>query len=229
MGYDGKIHRYNHEPGTMVLYESAKVLHGRPYRNRHGVHVAAFLHYKPKHLNAKDAAAWDDAVQRAHRSVSKNSRHTRYVDRASIEEPAEPKYTKTAYGAGSSWKHDRRSDDDADEDYYGEEDDEDSGMFTVTFINASPKKMSVYWMGGPAHYVLQGNAAPGASFGINTFQGHKFFWAETVHSDDDEPKPLLKFSVDRRRQKYTYGGRKKGKGAENDSNGGVFDYLRNLL
>ena len=103
-----------------------------------------------------------------------------------------------------------------------------AGMFSVTFINASPKKCP-YTGWADQRTTCAGKRRTWRLLWHQYISGPQVLLAETVHSDDDEPKPLLKFSVDRRRQKYTYGGRKKGKGAENDSNGGVFDYLRNLL
>lgn len=44
---DGKRYRYDHPPATMLLYESARVPHGRPYRNKDGTHLGAFMHFKP--------------------------------------------------------------------------------------------------------------------------------------------------------------------------------------
>ena len=35
----------------MVIYESAKLYHGRPYRNPKYIHVGLFVHYKPKDFN----------------------------------------------------------------------------------------------------------------------------------------------------------------------------------
>eukprot|EP01084_Bolivina_argentea_P110353 197073_1 len=47
--WKGNNVRYAHEPGTMVMYESAKFIHGRPYRMpaSNYIHVGAFCHFIP--------------------------------------------------------------------------------------------------------------------------------------------------------------------------------------
>jgi len=52
--FEGNNVRYNHKPGTMVFYESAKLIHGRPYplpTDNNGndlVHIGSFCHFRPK-------------------------------------------------------------------------------------------------------------------------------------------------------------------------------------
>lgn len=43
----GKHVQFNHEEGTMILYESASVVHGRPERNKGGGHLGCFVHFAP--------------------------------------------------------------------------------------------------------------------------------------------------------------------------------------
>lgn len=53
-GADGRRYRYRHEPGTMVLYDSSSRNHGRPYKNKDGIHCGGFLHYAPDGGAAED-------------------------------------------------------------------------------------------------------------------------------------------------------------------------------
>lgn len=59
---DGKHIRYEHPAGTMVFYESASLVHGRPTRNTGGVHFGAFIHYKPVKNKTMD---WDIIAREA--------------------------------------------------------------------------------------------------------------------------------------------------------------------
>eukprot|EP01084_Bolivina_argentea_P194180 333140_1 len=53
--FEGNNIRYNHEPGTMIIFESAKFIHGRPYmlpyingnNNDYLIHVGAFCYFQP--------------------------------------------------------------------------------------------------------------------------------------------------------------------------------------
>jgi len=45
---EGKLHAVNMEPGDLVLYESARLLHGRPHALRGRRYANLFVHYKPK-------------------------------------------------------------------------------------------------------------------------------------------------------------------------------------
>ena len=47
MGYDNKIHKTYLEPGEMLFYESAKLLHGRTSYLKGDYYVNLFLHYRP--------------------------------------------------------------------------------------------------------------------------------------------------------------------------------------
>lgn len=49
-----------HEAGTMILYESARLIHGRFIRNNGGRHLGCFVHYTPKNVTW-----WKEKVKRA--------------------------------------------------------------------------------------------------------------------------------------------------------------------
>ena len=233
MTFDGVLHRYNHEPGTMIFYESAKVLHGRPYKNEHGTHVSAFLHYKPKHLTSESADNWEKVVRLARNNVNRNVKHVSYRDAATLVEPESPVFTKQKFGDASKWRHDSgkksgRASNKAD-DFYGEDDydDEDdaqgsNGMFTVTFENKSGKRMNVYWKGHTGESVHQGEAAPGTSFAIQTYEGHKFFWAD---AQDAASKPIQTFTCSKGVRTYTF----RGDGTNPEKSGGYLSYLKSFL
>ena len=46
-GYDGRTHELLLEPGEMLLYESTKLLHGRPRPFRGSWFASMFAHFKP--------------------------------------------------------------------------------------------------------------------------------------------------------------------------------------
>jgi hypothetical protein len=48
MAYDGLTHRYDHPGGYMVLYESSKLIHGRPYHNPGPPHLGACQRAPPR-------------------------------------------------------------------------------------------------------------------------------------------------------------------------------------
>lgn len=54
--FNGRHVRYKHDAGTMVLYESSKVPHGRPYPFEGKYHRGAFVHFKPKDDSWKEHA-----------------------------------------------------------------------------------------------------------------------------------------------------------------------------
>jgi hypothetical protein len=85
MAYDGDVHRYDHPPDTMILYESSKLMHGRPYRNKGPPHMGAFVHFKPKNMNGIDAAEWDAIANYARAHQQANVRYGRYRSSRSVE------------------------------------------------------------------------------------------------------------------------------------------------
>jgi len=91
--HDGDIFRYPHKPGTMVLYESSVLFHGRPYKSKKYIHLGVFLHYKPKH--------YEEIIDRLENLESELLKHNRldydYISRES-KEPQYPVYSYLPYG-----------------------------------------------------------------------------------------------------------------------------------
>lgn len=48
LDHDGKLHAVNMKPGDLLLYESAKLLHGRPTPFDGDFYANIFVHYMPK-------------------------------------------------------------------------------------------------------------------------------------------------------------------------------------
>ena len=91
--HDGDIYRYPHHPGTMVIYESAKCIHGRPYKNPKYIHVGLFVHYKPKEFDVVNNNIDDlDAV------INKKNRNYQYISTESVE-PINPVYSDNTFGS----------------------------------------------------------------------------------------------------------------------------------
>ena len=72
----------------MVLYESSKLPHGRPYRNQGGMHAGAFLHFKPLSMHGLDAEKWDSIALTARSNQRKHTAWAKYRSTPS-EEPGE--------------------------------------------------------------------------------------------------------------------------------------------
>merc|ERR1711939_1290162 len=91
----------------MVLYESSKVVHGRPYRNKSGRHVGAFCHFKPTH-SAKSMEEWDVVLRKARANMANNVARVSYRAMPSVE-PDEPVFTEVEYGHGSSGSYGKKA------------------------------------------------------------------------------------------------------------------------
>eukprot|EP01084_Bolivina_argentea_P051963 95497_1 len=74
--WNGNQVRYSHEPGTIVLYESAKFVHGRPYPlpGTDLVHVGAFCHFVP--ADGSWAKAKHD--RNARNNINRRTQNARY-------------------------------------------------------------------------------------------------------------------------------------------------------
>jgi len=89
-----------------------------------------------------------------------------------------------------------------DEDNDDEADDNSgSNSFSITFMNKSKRPLEVYWQSPDGAKVSQGALAPGSSFQITTYQGHRFFFAE---KGSDEPLPASYMTAERGRSDYSY-------------------------
>lgn len=190
--WNGDQVRYVHPPGTMILYESSKLPHGRPEPNQSGVHLGAFMHFKPVNMHGSDAKKWDEIAKVARRNVAIHQDNAHYRSTASVE-PKNPVFSEVSYGDNTRWTH-------LDEE--PSEDDVESTQFTVRFKNEADRSMQLYWWEAEgATPVFQGRAWPGAGFDINTYPGHHFFWAEM---DSEEPALGGKVVVDPGRTTYAY-------------------------
>lgn len=90
--FSGDHVRHEHPEGTMLLYESSKLPHGRPYRNRGGLHVGAFCHFKPVHWS-------NDIAERARQHQAENTEFATYTSTPSVDPPI-VHYSQTDYGSG---------------------------------------------------------------------------------------------------------------------------------
>jgi hypothetical protein len=63
---DGKHVIDYHEAGTMIMYESARLIHGRFIRNNGGRHLGCFVHYTPK-----NGTWWREKVKYAKKEKGK--------------------------------------------------------------------------------------------------------------------------------------------------------------
>jgi len=68
---DGTQQSITTEPGTMVLYESARIVHGRPSVFDGSTYYACFVHYRP--VNTVEDKPWESYVRRATNVVIRNS------------------------------------------------------------------------------------------------------------------------------------------------------------
>lgn len=178
IGYDGKVMRYDHPAGSMVLYESSKVVHGRPYRNKSGRHVAAFCHFKPTHSKSQ-MEDWSEVLKHARSNMNSHVQRVSYRSMPTVE-PENPVYTGVEYGTGSSGNYGAQGGGKA------RHSDGPQGSVSVKFNNKSGKTVTLYWKGQDGA-VFQSTAGAGTSFSYNTFVGHEFFWAEGEHRDNAEP------------------------------------------
>lgn len=196
--YNGEIVRYDHLAGTMVLYESSKLIHGRPAPNPPGsVHVSAFLHYKPQHMHGREATQWDKITKNANANVRAFIASQMYKSKPTVE-PKNPVFSKKSYGANTIWQHLNENDNNAAV---------EQEQLPVTFVNKSDRPLDIVWNGGVEHgLVRQGKLSPGMSFQIHSYPFHKFFWAEV---GSDEPLPGGSFQIDAGKSVYTYSINKK--------------------
>lgn len=54
---DGRLHNVTVQPGQTILYESARLAHGRPFPLIGDEYVSAFIHFKPSSWSSEDAEA----------------------------------------------------------------------------------------------------------------------------------------------------------------------------
>ena len=192
VSFDGEIYRHEHPPGTMILYESSKLVHGRPYHNAGPPHLGAFCHFKPVNMNQGDAQKWEEIASRARANQKKNT--IRGTHRSvSVVEPKNPVYSKARYGDNTGF---RKSGEAAEED-------DEFKEFHVEFHNDHDETLDVHWIDPQGSLVLQGTVGPGAKFQVNSYIGHKFVWTE---SGSTKRMPKGTFEIEAGSHIYKYGG-----------------------
>jgi hypothetical protein len=100
LDWNGTNIRYEHPPGKMVLYESAKFVHGRPYANPKGLHVGAFLHYVPP----ANWGTWTERSEIGEKFMEDNYVSVRW-ESTPIVEPKNPVYTEYPFSKVLSILH----------------------------------------------------------------------------------------------------------------------------
>ena len=185
-----------------MLYESSKLIHGRPYRNPKcgGVHLGVFAHFKPtgtsgdtahhyadKEGKTKARRSWDKIVRAARGASQRHVRHNTFRQAASVEpdSPVFADYTLTEADYGKSKRGVRgRGGGDGGRDGGSGGGEQDSQ--SVTFRNRGDKALWLVWS-GPGMQVFQGLVHPGESTGMMSYPGHVFFFAEPPADPDAPP------------------------------------------
>jgi len=183
--WNGNKARYTNPEGTMLLYESHKLIHGRPFVNPGGKHVGCFAHFKPKSSVWRSEGAnltWQEVVDQARERYKRFTRDISYSSMPS-EEPEVVEWTSVKYGDGSRWGKTKSHDDET---------------FPVKFRNPSSRAVSLYWKDDEGNKVHQDDIQPGETAERSTFEGHKFFWSEL-----GSEKPIKEFKVTRNKKSYS--------------------------
>jgi len=171
--WNGDHVRYSHPAGTMVLYESAKLPHGRPYPNKEGIHLGAFCHFKPLLINEETTAKWENFVTKARQNQRSHSNTVSYRSTPSVQ-PSFPVFTVQDYGKESVWRHDSTAS-------------PRSPLETnAQFLNTHDKVLDLFWVSDDNEHVHQGTLSPGSTMNLNSYLGHKFVWKDGV-----DAKPLF--------------------------------------
>jgi len=192
VAYDGLIHRYDHPGGIMVLYESSKLIHGRPYINRGPPHLGAFCHFKPRNMDAVMAAAWEKVASDARAHQSKNTKRVRYRSAETVE-PERPVFSKKRYGEDTGFVRTGQDDSASSRN--------DQKKLQVTFKNESDRPLAVVWVPPEGEPVEQTTLAPGASTVVNSYLGHRFAW---VKPGTTLPLPKGLFTIEAGSRLYRY-------------------------
>jgi len=198
VAFDGEIYRHEHPAGTMILYESSKLIHGRPYHNDGPPHLGAFCHFKPVNMDKHDAQKWEDIASSARANQERNS--VRGVHRTrEVVEPKNPVYSKFKYGDHTGF---RRAGEPLREEE-DEEEDPDTKVYAVVFQNDFSKPLDVHWINpNNNELILQGTVGPGTKFSVNSYLGHRFVWTE---EGTTKRMPKGAFEVEAGSRVYRYG------------------------
>lgn len=99
ISFDGKRVRYTHPAGTMVLYESAALPHGRAYRFDGNLHAGCFVHFKPKDNS------WTSEERRGQENKRRQVRHVNWKSTPVVDKHNEIRWTSVNYGETTTWTH----------------------------------------------------------------------------------------------------------------------------
>jgi len=190
--YDGNIYRHEHPPDTMILYESSKLIHGRPYKNRGPDHVGAFCHFKPTKMDSIAAAEWDNIASFARANQAKNTQRGKYRE-TPVVEPSQPIFSSHQYGEGTGFQSHKK-------DVSSAKTSQKERML-VTMSNGSNKNLQLAWIDPSGDYVVQGEVSPNANVQIETHMGHKFVWLDPKTS---KPVPQGMFEIEAGSRTYKY-------------------------
>jgi hypothetical protein len=209
ISWDGRVHRYSHPGGTMVLYESARLVHGRPYHNTGPGHLGAFVHFKPLFKTNKEATAWENIAHNAQRNQHRNAKRGSYKSTPSVE-PIKPVFTTKLYGKDTGFvptsanrnnnNHNKKK---------STNNNKNPLEMAVKFKNNSNKSMVVVWISPEeGNFVEQGLVSSGSFLVVNTYVGHRFGWV-THEEDVDNNKHLILgevVTVEKDKGVYSYPG-----------------------
>lgn len=193
VAFDGEIYRHEHPAGTMILYESSKLIHGRPYHNEGAPHLGAFCHFKPVNMDKGDAQKWDDIARDARANQNRNSFRGAHKSMPVVE-PKHPVFSKMRYGDHTGFRKTGEPEPET-------EDEEES--YSVSFQNDYSAPLDVHWVGPSGDLVLQGTVGVGSKFQVNTFIGHRFVWTE---ENSNKRMPKGAFEIEAGSRVYRYGG-----------------------
>ena len=189
--YDGSIYRHEHPPETMILYESSKLVHGRPYKNLGPDHLGAFCHFKPTKMDAISAAQWDKIAAFARANQAKNTKRGSYRS-TPVVEPNNPVFSKHKYGENTGFQSSANASSRKKK----------KESYVVSLANESDSVLKLAWVSpDTGEFIMQGTVSPKASVQMETQIGHKFVWLDP---NTEKPVPQGFFEVEAGSRTYKY-------------------------
>lgn len=183
--WDGNNVRHAHQPKKILLYESSKLIHGRPTPNPVGTHLGAFIHFKPP-----ASMKWPKVSQAAQHFLAEHQSHVQHRTKSS-KEPEHPIFTEVNYGDGSTWDCDGAAAATIYTDLHLPPPDVPV-RFNIYFYNGMKRNMVLWFLRDDDDHdedederVIQCGPfiKPGDQCGVNTFPGHSFIWSLGPHPE----------------------------------------------
>jgi len=167
--YDGGRTEYSHLPGKTIIYESSKLIHGRPSHLSKGIHVGAFCHFSPK------GDDWEKYTNRITANISNMVEYVSYDsahDETGIFENTVRQQTEQNYfeHTVTESQEDTKDDDDVD----------------LMIVNKNEERIDVYWVSHQGEAVLNCRLQSGDHCRISAGIGHQFFFASPKFHDLNE-------------------------------------------